>query len=90
MASPPPWGGVDPAPSPREGPVAFVMLRPGAGTGATELIAHRKQSLAWFEVPREVYLESSLPENSVGKIVKAPLRERAGASRSPRLKALAP
>jgi acyl-coenzyme A synthetase/AMP-(fatty) acid ligase len=81
---------VDPAPSPREGPVAFVVLRPGAGTGATELIAQRKQSLAWFEVPREVYLESSLPKNSVGKIVKAPLRERAGASRSPRLKALAP
>ena len=90
MASPPPRGGVDPAPPPREGPVAFVVLRPGAGTGATELIAHCKQSLAWFKVPREVYLESSLPKKSGGKIVKAPLRERAGASRSPRLKAPAP
>jgi acyl-CoA synthetase (AMP-forming)/AMP-acid ligase II len=80
---------VDPVPPPREGPVAFVVLRPGAGTGVTELIAHCKRSLAWFKVPREVHLESSLPENSVGKIVKAPLRERAGASRSPRLKARA-
>ena len=34
-----------------------------------------------------MYLESSLPKNSAGKIVKAPLRERAGASCSPRLKA---
>lgn len=67
----------------------FVVLRPGAGTGVTELIAHCKQSLAWFKVPREVYLESSLPKNSAGKIVKPPLRERAGASCSPRLKARA-
>ena len=89
MASSPPRGGVDPAPPPREGPVAFVVLRPGAGTGVTELIAHCKQSLAWFKVPREVYLESSLPKNSAGKIVKPPLRERAGASCSPRLKARA-
>jgi acyl-coenzyme A synthetase/AMP-(fatty) acid ligase len=81
---------VDPAPPSREGPVAFVVLRPGAGTGATELIAHCTQSLAWFRVPREVYLESSLPKNSAGKIVKPPLRERAGASCSPRLKARAP
>lgn len=81
---------MDPAPPSREGPVAFVVLRPGAGTGATELIAHCKQSLAWFRVPREVYLESSLPKNSAGKIVKPPLRERAGASCSPRLKARAP
>jgi acyl-coenzyme A synthetase/AMP-(fatty) acid ligase len=81
---------VDPAPPSREGPVAFVVLRPGAGTGVTELIAHCKQSLAWFRVPREVYLESSLPKNSAGKIVKPPLRERAGASCSPRLKARAP
>lgn len=66
-----------------------MVLRPGAGTGVTELIAHCKQSLAWFKVPREVYLESSLPKNSAGKIVKPPLRERAGASRSPRLKARA-
>lgn len=81
---------MDPAPPSREGPVAFVVLRPGAGTGVTELIAHCKQSLAWFKVPREVYLESSLPKKSGGKIVQAPLRERAGASCSPRLKAPAP
>ena len=80
---------MDPAPPSREGPVAFVVLRPGAGTGVTELIAHCKQSLAWFKVPREVYLKSSLPKNSAGKIVKPPLRERAGASCSPRLKARA-
>lgn len=64
-----------------EEPVAFVVIRPGADTGATELITHCKHSLAWFKVPREVYLESSLPKNSVGKILKAPLRDRAGALR---------
>jgi long-chain acyl-CoA synthetase len=64
-----------------EEPVAFVVIRPGADTSATELITHCKQSLAWFKVPREMYLEPSLPKNSVGKIIKGPLRDRAGASR---------
>ena len=61
-----------------EEPVAFVVIRPGADTSATELISHCRQSLAWFKVPREVYLEPSLPKNSIGKIIKGPLRDRAG------------
>lgn len=63
-----------------EEPVAFVELRPGASADAAELVDHCRGRLAKFKVPREVWIEDALPVNAVGKLVKAPLRERVRAA----------
>jgi acyl-CoA synthetase (AMP-forming)/AMP-acid ligase II len=59
-----------------EQPVAFVALRPGFSVQPDELIEHCRPSLARYKVPREVYLEETLPKNAVGKVAKPVLRER--------------
>ena len=59
-----------------EQPVAFVTLRPGFSAIPEDLLEHCRQSLARYKVPREVYIEETLPKNPVGKIAKPVLRER--------------
>jgi acyl-CoA synthetase (AMP-forming)/AMP-acid ligase II len=59
-----------------EQPVAFVVFRPGRVANPDDLIAHCRATLAWYKVPREVYIEEVLPKNAVGKIAKPVLRER--------------
>jgi fatty-acyl-CoA synthase len=55
--------------------VAHVVLRDGASTGADELRAHVKSSLANYKVPREVQILDELPRNETGKVLKRKLRE---------------
>jgi long-chain acyl-CoA synthetase len=59
-----------------EQPVAFVTLRSGFAVMPEDLIEHCRQSLARYKVPREVYIEETLPKNAVGKIAKPELRRR--------------
>ena len=60
-----------------ETPCAFIELKPGATVSAHEIIAHCKQHLAGFKVPRAVqFIE--LPKTSTGKIQKFELRKQAG------------
>jgi fatty-acyl-CoA synthase len=59
-----------------ETPLAFVELKPGAGTTAAELVSHCKGLLAGYKVPREIRFEA-IPKTSTGKIQKFQLRERA-------------
>jgi fatty-acyl-CoA synthase len=61
-----------------ETPCAFVELRPGMAATAEELIAHCKQHLAAFKVPRYVVFDE-LPKTSTGKIQKHVLRTKAKA-----------
>ena len=60
-----------------EQPVAYVVLRPGAHATPDELIEHCRASLAKFKIPRGLYLMDSLPKNTIGKILKEPLRDDA-------------
>jgi long-chain acyl-CoA synthetase len=60
-----------------EQPVAYVLLRPGAHASPDELLEHCKPSLAKFKLPRGVYLMDNLPKNTIGKILKDPLRDDA-------------
>ncbi len=60
-----------------ETPCAFIELRPGATVTEQEIIAHCKQHLAGFKVPRAIMF-SELPKTSTGKIQKFELRQRAG------------
>jgi long-chain acyl-CoA synthetase len=59
-----------------EQPVAFVTLREGFDVAPEDLIEHSRRSLARYKVPREVFIERTLPKNAVGKIAKPALRER--------------
>jgi fatty-acyl-CoA synthase len=67
--------GVVARPDPKwgESPLAFVELRPGTNATADELIAHCREHLAHYKVPREVRFEA-IPKTSTGKIQKYLLR----------------
>ena len=64
-------------PDPRLGEVvvAYVAPRPGVAIDEAELLAHCKSMLAPYKVPSRIVIRDELPKNSVGKIIKAPLRE---------------
>jgi fatty-acyl-CoA synthase len=59
-----------------ETPLAFVELKPGISATADELIAHCRDRLAHYKVPREVRF-AAIPKTSTGKIQKYLLRELA-------------
>ena len=64
-----------------ETPLAYVELQPGQSVSAEALIAHCKQMLAGYKVPREIRFEA-IPKTSTGKIQKFQLRERAQSSKA--------
>ncbi|GGP54193.1 class I adenylate-forming enzyme family protein [Saccharothrix coeruleofusca] len=63
-----------------EVPVAFVVVRPGSAVTAEELIGHCAASLARYKTPAEMHVRDQLPKNSVGKLVKGPLRAAVSAT----------
>ena len=58
-----------------EVPVALVVLKPGARLDAEELLAHCRERLAGFKLPRRVEFRDQLPKGGTGKVLKAELRE---------------
>jgi fatty-acyl-CoA synthase len=58
-----------------ETPVAFVELKTGSEVSADALIAHCRDLLAAYKLPRDVRFED-IPKTSTGKIQKFALRER--------------
>ncbi len=59
-----------------ETPCAFVELKPGQSASAADIIAHCRQNLAGYKVPRHVVF-GEVPKTSTGKIQKFKLREMA-------------
>jgi fatty-acyl-CoA synthase len=59
-----------------ETPCAFIELRPGAVVTAEEIIAHCRQHLAHYKVPKHIQF-AEIPKTSTGKIQKFKLREMA-------------
>jgi fatty-acyl-CoA synthase len=57
-----------------EVPVAYVVLRPGAGATADLLAEHCRAQLARFKVPKEITFLEALPRNPSGKVLKRHLR----------------
>jgi acyl-CoA synthetase (AMP-forming)/AMP-acid ligase II len=55
---------------------AVVARRPGTEVAADELVAHVRDHLAGFKVPRLVAFVDELPKNASGKVQKASLRAR--------------
>jgi fatty-acyl-CoA synthase len=64
-----------------ETPCAFIEVKPGATVTAEEIVAHCKEHLAGFKVPRAVVF-GELPKTSTGKIQKFELRKRAGSAQA--------
>ncbi|SDI80654.1 fatty-acyl-CoA synthase [Paraburkholderia steynii] len=62
-----------------EVPCAFVELKDGADASAEEIIAHCRQLLAGFKLPKAVFF-GELPKTSTGKIQKFELRSRVKSS----------
>jgi len=57
-----------------EVPVAFVALREGSDATPDALIAHCRDQLARFKVPKDVTFVEALPRNPSGKVLKRELR----------------
>jgi long-chain acyl-CoA synthetase len=54
-----------------------VVLKPSAAIGVDELIAHCRQFLAGYKIPRRIeFSPDELPKSGSGKILKRALRER--------------
>jgi fatty-acyl-CoA synthase len=56
---------------------AFVVLKPGATATVEELLAHLRDRVARFKVPKKVELMERLPVSPAGKILKRELRQAA-------------
>jgi len=54
---------------------ALVVLRPGAKTGAAEILAFAQGHIAGFKRPKSIDFVDSIPRNPSGKILKKLLRE---------------
>jgi fatty-acyl-CoA synthase len=67
-----------------ETPAAYVALREGAQVTEEEIVAHAREHLASFKVPRKVVF-GPLPKTGTGKVMKYELRERAWAGRDRRV-----
>jgi len=57
--------------------MACVVTQPGLTLNADDLVAHCRQSLATYKVPRRIeFMDSELPKSGSGKILKRTLRDR--------------
>ena len=55
---------------------SFVVVRPGQALSAEQVIAHCREHLAPYKVPRAVEFRDALPRSSVLKILRRELREQ--------------
>lgn len=55
---------------------AVVVLKPDLNVAADELIAHAREHLAAFKVPKQIYFVDQLPKNTAGKLLKRNLRDQ--------------
>ena len=55
--------------------VAFVVLRPGAGIGADDILRHCAATLPAFKAPKRIVLSDALPKTERGKLDRKALVE---------------
>jgi long-chain acyl-CoA synthetase len=56
--------------------VALYVVRKDPNLTAETLVAHMRQHLTSYKVPRHIYFRTELPKSNVGKILRRALRER--------------
>lgn len=59
-----------------EAVTGFVVLKPGASATEADIIAHCRQHLGGFEVPKSIVLLPAMPQTSTGKAQKFVLRQQ--------------
>ena len=59
-----------------EAVTAVVVCKPGQHVSEEELIAHCRQSLAGYKLPKSVQFVDALPKSGAGKILKRSLRDQ--------------
>jgi long-chain acyl-CoA synthetase len=59
---------------------ACIALKSGSAVTRDEIVAHCKQSLAAYKVPREIEMRDGLPMSAVGKILYRVLRDEHAAA----------
>lgn len=59
--------------------VKLVAVRRDPGLGSAELIAHCREELTAYKVPRYVEFVDELPKSNIGKILRRVVKERHGA-----------
>lgn len=62
---------------------AFVVLQAGKTATADEIVAHCRQRLAPFKVPKVVEFATDLPKTLVGKVLRRALKEKEAARSAP-------
>lgn len=60
-----------------EVPVAYVALKPEAQATSEELMALCRAELAYFKVPKDIFVLAELPKGPTGKILRRELRPKA-------------
>jgi long-chain acyl-CoA synthetase len=55
--------------------VALFVVAKGPGLTEESVIAHAKQSLTGYKVPKHVYIRKDLPKTNVGKILRRALKD---------------
>jgi acyl-CoA synthetase (AMP-forming)/AMP-acid ligase II len=53
---------------------AAVVVRPGAEVGVDDVVAHAREHLASYKIPRSVDFIEELPKTGSGKVLKRDLR----------------
>ncbi|MGH7857152.1 MAG: class I adenylate-forming enzyme family protein [Candidatus Binatia bacterium] len=56
--------------------LALIVPRPGQTVSEEEIVAHCRESLAGYKIPRRIELLGELPRNPTGKVLKKELRQR--------------
>ena len=59
-----------------EGVVAVVVPKPGSELDGTAIVSALKGRIANFKVPKQVFVVSELPRNTMGKVQKNLLRQQ--------------
>jgi len=59
---------------------AFVVLKPGQKMEPKEILAHLKERLAKYKIPKQVAFLDQLPRNAAGKVLKTELRNNFSSS----------
>ena len=57
---------------------AVVIVKPGMTLNSEELIAHCRGTIGGYKIPRRFAFVQALPKSSLGKVLKADLRQRFG------------
>jgi malonyl-CoA/methylmalonyl-CoA synthetase len=59
-----------------EGVIALVVPRPGVALDGAAIAGELKSRIANFKVPKQVFVVSELPRNTMGKVQKNLLRQQ--------------